>query len=139
MSPHFRPIAINKGLVYVTNTPADTVDVIDSSGKKVISRIHVGVNPAGLAIRPGGRELWVANHVSDSVSIIDIDPASPLRFAVVATIQEIDPKTRSTRFDEPVGIVFAGHDKAYVSLSAENRIAVIDARSRRLSITHIPG
>ncbi|MFM7590678.1 MAG: hypothetical protein ACKO85_02695, partial [Isosphaeraceae bacterium] len=133
MSPHFRPIAINKGLVYVTNTPADTVDVIDSSGKKVISRIHVGVNPAGLAIRPGGRELWVANHVSDSVSIIDIDPASPLRFADVATIQEIDPKTRSTRFDEPVGIVFAGHDKAYVSLSAENRIAVIDARSRRIT------
>ncbi|HND54844.1 MAG TPA: hypothetical protein PLV92_20670 [Pirellulaceae bacterium] len=70
-SPHVNPIAVVAGRVYVANTPADTVDVIDSATRQVVKRISVGIEPVSLAVRPGGRELWVANHVSDSVSIID--------------------------------------------------------------------
>jgi predicted trehalose synthase len=77
--------------------------------------------------------LWVANHVSDSVSIVDIEPASQTFFQIVHTIQDIDPKTQATRFDEPVGIVFASNQKAYVSLSSENQIAVIDTTSREIT------
>ena len=65
MSPHFRPVAHHEGLVYVTNTPADTVDVIDAGSGEINRRIAVGVNPSGLAIRPDGQELWVTNHISD--------------------------------------------------------------------------
>ena len=39
----------------------------------------------------------------------------------------------STRFDEPVGIAFAGNSKAYVALSSTNRVAVIDVRSRKVT------
>ena len=132
MSPHASPIVVSGGYVFVVNTPADTVDVIDTSSNAIVTRVNVGIDPVGLAVRPDGREVWVANHVSDSVSVIDTDPTSPTRFQVIATVQDFDPVTRATRFDEPVGIAFASNDKAYVALSSENRIAVIDVGTRQL-------
>lgn len=132
LSPHASPITVSGGLVFVTNTPADTVDVIDSATRTVVARVNVGVQPVGVAVRPDGKEVWVANHVSDSVSVIDTDPTSPTRFQVLATVQDLDPGAKATRFDEPVGIAFAGNDKAYVALSSENAIAVVDVPSRRV-------
>ena len=139
MSPHASPIVLHRNFVFVVNTPADTLDVIDSKTRTVISRINVGIDPVSIAVRPDGRELWVANHVSDSVSVIDILPASPTYLQVIATIQEFDRTTRATRFDEPVGIAFADNNKAYIALSSENKIAVVNVATRevekRLNIT----
>ena len=139
MSPHASPIALHGDRVFVVNTPSDTVDVIDAKTRKIVARIDVGIDPVSVAVRPDGKEVWVANHISDSVSVIDNDPESPTCFHVIATIQEFDPRTKATRFDEPVGIAFAGNEKAYVALSSENQIAVIDVPTRkitkRLSIT----
>lgn len=137
LSPHADPVAIHDEFVFVVNTAADTLDVIDSATRQIVRRIAVGLQPVSVAVRPDGREAWVANHVSDSVSVIDIAAGSTTQFAVVATIQDFDPLTKSTRFDEPVGIAFAesatGGFKAYVALSSENRIAVIDAASRMVT------
>lgn len=130
LSPHSRPIVTNQDHVFLVNTPADTVDVIDIRRRELVKRIPVGVDPVSIAIRPDGNEVWVSNHVSDSVSVIDVDPKSRTCFSVVATIQEWDRQTGATRFDEPVGIAFANNRKAYVSLSSENRIAVIDVDRR---------
>ena len=134
-SPHANPIALlpDGSLVYVANTPADTVDVIDTASGAIVARVHVGIDPVGITVRPDGKEVWSANHVSDSVSVIDSDPASPTRHQVLATIQELDAATKSTRFDEPVGIAFASNRKAYVALSSSNRIAVIDVPGRRVT------
>ena len=134
-SPHSNPIALlpDGSLLYAANTPADTVDVIDTATRSVVARIDVGLDPVGVAVRPDGREVWVANHVSDSVSVIDADPASPTRHHVLATVQVFDAATRSTRFDEPVGIAFAGNEKAYVALSSSNRVAVVDVASRAVT------
>ncbi len=129
-SPHASPIAVSGNDVFVVNTPADTVDVIDAGTKKVRTRINVGIDPVSIAIRPDGKEVWVSNHVSDSVSVIDNDAESSTYLHVVATIQEFDPETKATTFDEPIGIAFAGNDKAYVALSSENQIAVVDVASR---------
>jgi YVTN family beta-propeller protein len=115
------------------NTPADTVDVIDAANPAVISRINVGIDPVSVAVRPDGNEVWVSNHVSDSVSVIDTNPASATDLQVIATIQDFDLATRATRFDEPVGIAFASNDKAYVALSSENQVAVIDVATRRVT------
>ncbi|WP_202920761.1 YncE family protein [Urbifossiella limnaea] len=132
-SPHAAPVALRGELVFVANTPSGTLDVIDRTARKIVARVNVGVDPVGVAVRPDGKEVWVANHVSDSVSVIDIDPGSPTYLQIVATVQEFDPKTRGTRFDEPVGIAFASNDKAYVALSAENQIAVIDVAARTVT------
>ena len=138
-SPHASPIAVNGGYVFVANTPADTVDVIDASSRAVVARIDVGIDPVGLAVRPDGLEVWAANHVSDSVSVIDTNPKSLTYLQVVATVQDLDRETGVTRFDEPVGVAFASDAKAYVALSSDNQVAVIDVASReaigRLAIT----
>ena len=139
LSPHARPIVAHGEHVFVANTPSDTVDVIDARTRRIIARVDVGIDPVSLALRPDGKELWVANHVSDSVSVIDLDDSKPTFMHVVATVQDIDPKTKSTRFDEPVGIAFANNQKAYVALSSENKIAVVNVRKKkvvkRLNIT----
>jgi YVTN family beta-propeller protein len=134
-SPHSNPVALlpDGSLLYAANTPADTVDVVDTATRTVVARIDVGLDPVGVAVRPDGREVWVANHVSDSVSVIDADPASPTRHHVLATVQVFDAATRSTRFDEPVGIAFAGNAKAYVALSSSNRVAVVDVAARAVT------
>ena len=139
VSPHASPIAINGGFVFVVNTPSDTVDVINAKSQKIQARISVGVDPVSIAVRPDGMEVWVANHISDSVSVIDTDSKSGTYLQVVETIQQFDRATKATRFDEPVGIAFASNEKAYVALSSENEIAVVNVASRkvtkRLSIT----
>ena len=133
LSPHARPILVHEGRVFVVNTPSDTVDVIDTKSQKVIRRINVGIDPVSLALRPDGKELWVANHVSDSVSVIDINPKSRTHLRVVDTVQDFDLRTKATRFDEPVGIAFASNEKAYVALSSENRIAIVNVRTRKVT------
>jgi len=139
VSPHASPIRVVGNLVFVVNTPADTVDVINVKTRQIETRINVGVDPVSLAVRPDNKEVWVSNHVSDSVSVIDSDSSSPTFLQVIDTIQEFDMETRATRFDEPVGIAFANNTKAYVALSSENKIAIIDVATRtvtgRLNIT----
>jgi YVTN family beta-propeller protein len=132
-SPHSNPIVASDDFVYVVNTPSDTVDIIDKLNNIVVSRVNVGVDPVSLALRPDGKELWVSNHVSDSISIIDTDILNPTFHQIIATIQDFDVVTRSTRFDEPVGIAFASNEKAYVALSSLDKIAVINVSSRLIS------
>ncbi len=133
LGPHFRPIVLNGSYLYVTNTPSNTVDVIDTGNGQVVARIPVGIEPVSLAVRPDGLEVWVSNHVSDSVSVIDTNAARSTYHQVIATIQDLDPVARETRFDEPVGIAFADDTKAYVALSSLNQIAVIDVATRSIT------
>lgn len=139
VSPHAQPIAVHGNNVFVVNTPSDTLDVIDRDSRQVTARINVGVDPVSVAVRPDGHEVWVSNHVSDSVSIVDNNALSPTYLQIVATIQTFDRERKATSFDEPMGIAFAGNEKAYIALSSDNHIAVVDVSSRsvikRLRIT----
>ena len=133
VSPHAFPIAIHEQKVFVVNTPSDTIDVINRSTRSIVRRIPVGVDPVSVAVRPDGLEVWASNHISDSVSVIDNAPDSPTYLSVIDTIQQFDSTSQSTRFDEPMAIAFAGNDKAYVALSSENQIAVIDTTTRKIT------
>ena len=73
------------------------------------------------------------SRVSDSVSVVDLDPSKRTFMHVVATVQDIDPASKATRFDEPMGIAFASNSKAYVALSSENKIAVVDVATRKVT------
>lgn len=132
LSPHVDPIAVHEGLVFAVNTPADTLDILDATTNQVRERVAVGVDPVSVAVRPDGSEIWVSNHISDSVSVIDNDPESRTYHAVIATIQDLDLVRKATRFNEPVDIAFAGNKKAYVALSSSNEVAVIDVALRRV-------
>jgi YVTN family beta-propeller protein len=142
-SPQSNPIAAcpEKNLVFVASTTSNRVDVIDTTSNTNIGNVPVGMEPVGLAIKPDGvggcgDELWVSNHVSDSVSVIDIVPASASYLQVVETVQSIDPITRATTFDEPVGIAFAEDgSKAYVALSSRDQVAVVSTSSYSVTST----
>jgi len=131
-SPHAKPIAFSGRNVFVVNTPCDTLDIIDIETNEVIERVSVGIDPVSVAVRPDGQEVWVANHISDSISVIDNNPQHPTYRCVVATIQDFDLSSGTTKFDEPVGIAFANNQKAYVALSSSNQIAVIDVDQRKV-------
>ena len=136
LSPHAKPIVKNSSFVYAANTPANTVDVIDTRDSTLALRINVGIDPVALAVRPDGKEVWVANHISDSVTIIDTDFTSSTFQQVIATLQDIDEISFITNFDEPIGIAFANNSKAYVALSQTNQIAVVDVNKREV-IDHL--
>jgi YVTN family beta-propeller protein len=129
-SPQADPILLSPDgtRLYSVLTTTGHVRVINTATLRAIATIEVGVDPVSVALRPDGSELWVANHVSDSVSVIALSPG-PSQYKVVETIQAVDAANLISDFDEPVGIAFANNDKAYVALSSRNQIAIVDANS----------
>jgi hypothetical protein len=82
-SPHVSPIAMSPdGLTLaVCNTPDNRIEVFDLSGEnpELLDSIPVGYDPVSVRFRTNS-ELWAVNHVSDSVSVIDMTSrASHLR------------------------------------------------------------
>lgn len=76
-----RPVAVlqNSELIAVTNTVDDHLELVRATrgGVRRCGRIHVGMRPVAVAaVRDRAREaeLWVVNHLSDSVSRVRVDP-----------------------------------------------------------------
>jgi len=129
-SPQADPLVLSPdgARLYSVLTTTGRVRVISTAQLAELVSIEVGVDPVSLALRPDGTELWVANHVSDSVSVISL-VAGPNQYKVVETIQSVDSANLISDFDEPVGIAFASNAKAFVALSSRNQIAIVDANS----------
>jgi len=139
MSPHVNPILALGPYIYVTNTPNGTVDVLDAETRLVVQQIEVGLEPMSLAAKPDSSEIWVSNHVSDSVNVIDTTADSPFLHTVTAVIDHLDLPLGASIFDEPAGIAFANNEKAYVALSQTNQIAVVDATTYEVTkLLHVP-
>lgn len=121
-TPQCNPIALSRrGRLYVTDTPRHRVLEMTRSGK-IRREIRVGLEPSGVAASPDGRTLYVTNHLSDTISVIDVQG-----WQVVSTVQQINPTTRLSRLDEPCGVAFSPtEERAFVTLSQPNRLAVID-------------
>jgi len=71
-----RPVAVlAHGLVAVTNIPDDRIELFRPRGDGVAhcGSVKVGMRP--VAVNVVGDRLWVVNHLSDSVSVVDIDEA----------------------------------------------------------------
>lgn len=102
----------DRRLLAVAHSADQRVQLFDiSTGAAVaVGHVQVGIDPVSVRFR-SDEELWVVNHISDSVSIIDV-PARRVRL------------TLSTA-DEPFDVVFAGA-RAFVSASAVNTVQVFD-------------
>jgi MYXO-CTERM domain-containing protein len=69
-----RPLAIHGAILAAVNTPdnrLETFNVLETGITRRFS-IPVGMEPCAVAIRAGGAEAWVVNHLSDSVSVVDL-------------------------------------------------------------------
>jgi YVTN family beta-propeller protein len=94
-----RPLALSPDghYLYALNTADDRLEIFNAEGERLrsVGETSVGLRPVAIALR--GTQAWVVNHLSDSVSVVDVsDPARP---KVVHTLQV---------GDEPRGIVVAG-------------------------------
>ncbi len=98
-SGHVRPLVLSPdgSRLFAVNTPDNTLEIFDvsASGLSLASSVPVGMEPVAVAARTND-EVWVVNHLSDSISIIDLSGAVPIvsRTLLVG--------------DEPRDIVFAG-------------------------------
>ena len=107
-----RPLAISpNGLrLAVVNTPDNSLELfdVDNLGLVHAGSVPVGLEPVAVEFRDDG-EVWVVNHLSDSVSVVSLGGAVP----------------RVTRTllvgDEPRDIVFAGQGANRAFISAAHR------------------
>ena len=94
-----RPLATSPdgNTLFAANTPNGTLEIFDlTSGTPVFkNRVPVGLEPVAVAARTN-TEVWVVNHLSDSVSVVSMAGDTP---HVVRTLLV---------GDEPRDIVFAG-------------------------------
>ena len=107
----------------VVNLPDNRVELFSlASGTPVsLAAVPVGLDPVSVRFRTND-ELWVVNHISDSVSVVDVGSRH-----VIATLQTED---------EPYDVVFAGTpEHAFVSCSQANTVMVFDGASRTLMNT----
>lgn len=99
-SGQVRPLALSpdRRLLFAVNTPDNRLEIFRIQGQRLIptASIPVGLEPVAVAAR-SNREVWVVNHLSDSVSIIELDDDSTGRVARTLLVG-----------DEPRDIVFAG-------------------------------
>jgi len=103
-----RPLALAPGgaLLYALNTADDRLEILmpDGEGLKRVGEVGVGLRPVALAVH--GQTVWVSNHLSDTVSVVDVsEPAVP---RVIHTLKV---------GDEPRDIVLGGPawDRVYVA------------------------
>ncbi|HUQ04710.1 MAG TPA: hypothetical protein VM261_19550 [Kofleriaceae bacterium] len=109
-SGQVRPLALSDDgtWLYAVNTPDNRLEIfrIKPSGLEHVGSVSVGLEPVAVAVR--GNQAWVVNHLSDSVSIVDLGPGASANARVVRTLLV---------GDEPRDIVFAGpgHGRAFIT------------------------
>jgi DNA-binding beta-propeller fold protein YncE len=111
-SGQVRPLAISpdRSRLFAVNTPGGTLEVFDvgAGGLTHALSVPVGMEPVAVAARTN-TEAWVVNHLSDSVSIVDLASAPP---RVVRTLLV---------GDEPRDIVFAGPSRTRAFVTCAHR------------------
>jgi len=128
-TPHVSPIGLtpNGQRLLAVNTADNRLEVFDVSGGSpvAVASIPVGLDPVSVRAR-NDNEVWVINHVSDSISIVDLATG----------------RVRGTigTGDEPTDVVFAA-GKAFVSVSQLNQVRVWDLANLGSvpTIVNIPG
>jgi len=106
-SGQVRPLAMSPDgtRLFALNTPDNRLEIYDigSAGLRHAASLRVGMEPVAVAVR-NDSEVWVVNHLSDSVSIVNVaDEPRVVRTLLVG--------------DEPNDIVFAGSsgNRAFVA------------------------
>ncbi len=81
--------AKGEGLVYVTAFQSDRLFVVDPASLAVVARIDMGDGPHDIVFMlDGDGQLrgYVTNFNDNTLTVVDLEPGSPTRFTVLATI-----------------------------------------------------
>jgi YVTN family beta-propeller protein len=112
-SGQVRPLALSpdQTRLFAVNTPDNRLELFDVSPSGDLTHsgsVPVGLEPVAVAARSNG-EVWVVNHLSDSVSIVDVAATPPRVIRTLLTC------------DEPRDIVFAGPGGTRAFITAARR------------------
>lgn len=117
-SGQVRPLALSADgkTLYAVNTPDNRLEIfrVKRRGLVHVDSVSVGLEPVSVAVH-GDDEVWVVNHLSDSISVVDVRG----RPRVTRTLQV---------GDEPRDVVFAGpgRDRAFVTVAHRGQNAPFD-------------
>ena len=112
-SGQVRPLALSPDgeYLYAVNTPDNRLEIFEiegCEGLEHVASVPVGLEPVSVAAR-NNDEVWVVNHLSDSVSIVDVSGSVPYVKRTLLT------------GDEPRDIVFGGPNKRQAFITAAHR------------------
>ena len=110
-SGQVRPLAVaaDGQRLFAVNTPDSRLEIFAIGNELTpVASISVGMDPIAIAEDPQGR-VWVVNHLSDSVSVVDVNAIPP---RVVQTLWV---------GDEPRDIVFAGAQRERAFITTAHR------------------
>jgi len=119
---------------YVASIGSGNLTAIDLADGKVLKVIPTGDGAEGIALRPGGAEVWVTNRAADTVSVVDTASLS------------VSKNLASASF--PIRVRFTPDGKrALVSNAKSGELAVFDAGTKaetrripmRLSVGDVHG
>ncbi|WP_438025001.1 hypothetical protein [Sorangium sp. So ce233] len=119
-SGQVRPLALSPdgSTLFAVNTPDNRLEIFNVRRGTLEHRgsVAVGLEPVAVAARSDD-EVWVVNHLSDSVSVVDV--SRPRRPRVVRTLLV---------GDEPRDIVFAGagKDRAFITTAHRGQNSPVD-------------
>ncbi len=127
-SPAVHPVELSPDgtRLFVAHTADHRLVVFDLTGPAPsrIAEIQVGIEPVTVRARTNS-EVWVVNHLSDSISIIDLSLGSVIRTLLVG--------------DEPTDVVFVPKQhRAFVCVSQEDELRVFDTNDLTIPPVHIP-
>lgn len=105
------PLAVSDDgtLLFAINAPANCLEIFEISGSELTLRstVSVGIDPVSVAQRTQ-TEIWVVNHISDSISIVDIAG----RPRIIETLQV---------GDAPWDVVFADNGRGRIDRQHNRR------------------
>ena len=116
------PVALSpdRRCLAVCNLADGRVEIFDLTTDVPVSRgsVPVGIDPVSIRFRTTN-ELWVVNHVSSSVNVIELD-----RMLVLATLDQLPGAA---------DVAFAGSpQRAFVSCSKDNTLRVFDPMTHQV-------
>lgn len=120
-SGQVRPLALSPDgkLLFAANTPDNRLEIfqVRPSGLTHVSSVPVGLEPVAVAARSSS-EVWVVNHLSDSVSVVQVASGGQSGRVVRTLLVG----------DEPRDLVFAGprRDRAFITAAHRGQNAPFD-------------
>ena len=127
-SPHVHPVEISPDgtKLFVVHTADHKLSIFDLTGAApaLVGQVAVGLEPVTVRARTND-EVWVVNHVSDSISLVKVSERNVVRTLLTG--------------DEPSDVVFdPTRNQAFVCVSQEDLIRVFDTSNLDATPVEIP-
>ena len=127
VEPEGMAISPDGAILVNTSETTNMAHFIDTRTKQIVANVLVDARPRFAEFKKDGSELWVSSEVGGTISVID-----PVKHIVKQKIGFAIPGL-SKEAVQPIGVSITRDGKrAFVALGPANRVAVIDAETKKI-------